>query len=229
MSEPSASHGSRDRIARQIILPWSKSLEITIKNLRVRFFRSLITVSSLVLAVSFLAFVLVNTDIARGILTAGGDDAVRLLTRAGFEIDPSSGTIVTGAKERWIVILSLVVCTVGIVNAQLMSVTERFREIGIMKCLGALDRIVLRLFLMEAGIQGGAGALAGAVLGLLFSLLQNLFRFGLIALTSLPVADVLLSLTLAVFTGCVLSVLGVLYPAALAARMKPVDVMKSEY
>ncbi len=229
MSEPSASPGSRDRIARQIILPWSKSLEITIKNLRVRFFRSLITVSSLVLAVSFLAFVLVNTDIARGILAAGGDEAVRILSRAGFEIDTATGTIVTGAKERWIVILSLVVCTVGIVNAQLMSVTERFREIGIMKCLGALDRIILRLFLMEAAIQGGAGALAGAVLGLLFSLLQNFFRFGTIALTALPPLEVALSLTLAIITGCFLSVLGVLYPAALAARMKPVDVMKSEY
>jgi len=51
-------------------------------------------------------------------------------------------------------ILSLLVCAVGIVNAQLMAVTERFREIGTMKCLGALDRFVLRLFILEAGMQG---------------------------------------------------------------------------
>lgn len=229
MPEPTLSSTSQTSIARQIVLPWGKSLEIVLKNLQVRFFRSLITVSSLVLAVSFLAFVLVNTDIAQGILAAGGEDAIKTLTRAGFEIDTATNAIVTGAKERWIVILSLVVCTVGIVNAQLMSVTERFREIGIMKCLGALDRIILRLFLLEAGIQGGAGALAGAILGLIFSLIQNFFRFGTAALTSLPVADVLISLSLAVLTGCMLSILGVLYPAALAARMKPVDVMKSEY
>jgi putative ABC transport system permease protein len=54
--------------------------------------------------------------------------------------------VASTAKQRWIIILSLLVCVVGIVNAQLMAVTERFREIGTMKCLGALDRFVLRLF-----------------------------------------------------------------------------------
>ena len=53
----------------------------------------------------------------------------------------------------------------------LMAVTERFQEIGTMKCLGALDRFVVRLFLLESGFQGLAGALIGALIGCLGSLL----------------------------------------------------------
>jgi putative ABC transport system permease protein len=65
---------------------------------------------------------------------------------------------------------------VGIVNAQLMAVTERFREIGTMKCLGALDRFILRLFLLEAGMQGVVGAMAGAMMGAMFSLVNSAIR-----------------------------------------------------
>ena len=57
----------------------------------------------------------------------------------------NSDQYTTTPKERWILFLSLLVCVVGIVNTQLMAVADRFREIGTMKCLGALDRFILRL------------------------------------------------------------------------------------
>ncbi|MDD3311655.1 FtsX-like permease family protein [Pseudodesulfovibrio sp.] len=214
---------------RLITLPFSKSLEISFKSLRVRFFRSMITVSSLVLAVSFLAFVLVNLDIAAGLLEHGGRDAVRALSQAGYDVDLAGGAVAMSAKERWIVILSLLVCTVGIVNAQLMSVTERFPEIGVMKCLGALDSMILKLFLLEAGMQGLAGAFMGAVLGALFSFLVGAVRFGSGVLAEVPVGSVLESVGLAVLGGCALSLVGVLYPAWLAARMEPIKAIRSEH
>jgi hypothetical protein len=214
---------------RLISLPFSKSLEISYKSLKVRFFRSMITVSSLVLAVSFLSFVLVNLDIATGMLLHGGREAARALSQAGYDVDLAHGAVAMSAKERWIVILSLLVCTVGIVNAQLMSVTERFSEIGVMKCLGALDSMILRLFLLEAGMQGLAGAFAGAVLGCLFSLLTGAVRFGLASLASLPPASLLGSLAMATLAGCGLSLLGVLYPAWLAARMDPIKAIRAEH
>ena len=62
-------------------------------------------------------------------------------------------------KDIWLIIMSLIVCVVGIANSMLMAVTERFQEIGTMKCLGALDRFVVRLFLLESGFQGLSGAL----------------------------------------------------------------------
>jgi len=218
-----------DGIDRLITLPFSKSLEISYKSLRVRFFRSMITVSSLVLAVSFLAFVLVNLDVAAGLLREGGRDAAKALAMAGYDVDLTGGAVAMSAKERWIVILSLLVCTVGIINAQLMSVTERFSEIGVMKCLGALDSMILKLFLLEAAMQGLAGAAIGAVLGCLISMLSGAVRFGFGALGSLSVVDVLSSVGTATLAGCALSMVGVLYPALLAARMDPINAIRAEH
>lgn len=216
---------------RLIALPLATSVAIAWQSLRVRFFRSLITTISLVLAVSFLSFVQVNNDIAAGLMATGDHNMRQALVRAGYDL-PAAGEA-TGehhlsAKQRWLVILSLLVCAVGIINAQLMAVTERFREIGTMKCLGALDRFIVRLFLLEAAMQGLAGALAGAVTGALFALAGSALRFGLPALGAAPWRAILLSIGGATAIGCLLSLAGVVYPAIMAARMQPVDAMRTE-
>ena len=215
-------------IARQVVLPFRKSLEISVKSLRVRFFRSLITTMTLVLAVAFLGFVLVSTDLADGLLRTGDPGAVQILERAGYDVRPGTSSAGSSAKDRWIVGLSLLVCVVGIVNAQLMAVTERFREIGTFKCLGALDSFVLRLFVMEAGMQGLAGGSMGAVLGGLVALANGLLRYGLSSWTAVSWVAVGKSLALAAGVGCLLSLLGVLYPAIVAARLQPVGAMRVE-
>lgn len=221
-----------ESLSRQVVLPLGKSVEISVKSLRVRFFRSLITVMSLVLAVAFLAFTLVGHDVAMGLLASGDQSLQSELVKAGFDLAPGrfpgSYQVAASAKDRWIVILSLLVCTVGIVNAQLMAVTERFREIGTMKCLGALDSFVLRLFLLEAGMQGLAGAFAGAVAGGIVGILGGVLRFGLPALVNLHMADVAASMGWSVLVGFVLSLVGVSYPALVASRMPPVAAMRAE-
>ncbi len=215
-------------ISRQVVLPFMKSLEISLKSIRVRFFRSMITTMSLVLAVSFLSFVRVGTDTANGLLQTQDPTYRQALVRAGYDLEPGATSTGSSAKERWIVILSLLVCVVGIVNAQLMAVTERFREIGTIKCLGALDSFVLRLFVLEAGMQGLAGAGVGALLGPVAALLNSLIRFGLVAWKHVYWLAVAKSIVFAVAIGCVLSLLGVLYPAIVAARMQPVEAMRVE-
>jgi len=217
-----------DKVDRLVVLPFAKSIEIAFKSIKVRFFRSMITTMSLVLAVSFLSFIRVSNDVANGLLAADNPTYRQTLIRAGYDLQPEETRIESSPKQRWIVILSLLVCVVGIVNAQLMAVTERFREIGTMKCLGALDRFVLRLFLLEAGMQGIAGAGVGSLLGGIFALLNGLVRFGMDATRNLPFADAWTSVLFAVIVGCVLSLLGVLYPAILAARMQPVEAMRVE-
>ena len=217
-----------DKVDRLVVLPFAKSLEIAFKSIKVRFFRSMITTMSLVLAVSFLSFIRVSNDVANGLLVADNPTYRETLIRSGYDLQPETTRIESSPKQRWIVILSLLVCVVGIVNAQLMAVTERFREIGTMKCLGALDRFVLRLFLLEAGMQGLAGAGVGSLLGGIFALLNGLVRFGTDATRNLPFMDAWTSVLFAVVVGCVLSLLGVLYPAILAARMQPVEAMRVE-
>ncbi|WP_243309893.1 ABC transporter permease [Fundidesulfovibrio agrisoli] len=223
---------SGEHVARQVRLPMGKSFEISVKSLRVRFSRSLITVMSLVLAVAFLGFTLIGHDVAMGLLASGSASLQSELVKAGFDLAPGRypGTyeVAASAKDRWIVILSLLVCAVGIVNAQLMAVTERFREIGTMKCLGALDSFVLRLFLLEAGMQGLAGSLIGALIGALAGVLMGMARFGFAALKYLPAADALASLGIAVGVGFLLSLVGVSYPALVASRMPPVVAMRAE-
>jgi len=145
----------------------------------------------------------------------------------------------TAAKRNlWLISLSLLVCVVGITNAMLMSVTERFREIGTMKCLGALDSFVVRLFLIESSFQGAGGSLLGAVLGLLLAFVRALFSYRItdvstgrthwFAVRYFPGLHIVLWLLVAVLVGVVLSVIAAIYPAYRAARMEPVEAMRAE-
>lgn len=230
--------GRKAKIARQVVLPFGKALEISLKSIRVRFFRSMITVASLVLAVAFLSFILTGGELASGMLRSGEPSLRAALVGAGYDLPPvpaagreaaaQPADLGTSPKERWIVILSLLVCTVGIVNAQLMAVTERFREIGTMKCLGALDRFILRLFLLEAAIQGLAGSFAGAVAGLAIALAAGAVRFGFAALGHLSIAGLGRTVLVSVLVGAGLSLLGVVYPSILAARMRPIEAMRAQ-
>ena len=215
-------------MSRLVALPLSKSFQMAFQSIRVRFFRSLVTTMSLVLAVAFLTFIQTGNDTASGLLSSGEQTIERSLTKAGYDIDPISKTITSSAKQRWIVFLSLLTCVVGIINAQLMSVTERFREIGTLKCLGALDRFIVRIFVMEATMQGLAGGFLGALLGGLVGLLATLLKFGFSTFTFIPWSTICLTMFYAMCIGTVLSLIGVLYPAIVASRMQPVEAMRVE-
>lgn len=135
-------------------------------------------------------------------------------------------------KERfrsvWIGVISLLVTVIGITNAMLMSVTERFREIGTMKCLGALSSFVTRMFVMEASLMGLVGGLAGAIFGALFAIVIYTFTYGAnLVFSSLPVASVLLFGLFSVAAGVILSVVAALYPARVAASMVPATALRS--
>jgi len=138
----------------------------------------------------------------------------------------------------WLVTLSLMVCVVGITNAMLMSVTERFREIGTMKCLGALDRFVVKLFLIESSLQGVVGSLIGAFIGFVLAFLRALLTYRVtdletgetfwLTLHFFPIGSVLVWLVIALAVGIVLSIVAAIYPAIRAARMEPVQAMRVE-
>lgn len=212
---------------RQVVLPFAKSVQIAYRSIRARFFRSLVTALSLVLAVAFFAYVRVDADVAGGILAQKNPRLCQALALTGHDADTAKGGM--DPARRWLVVLSLLVCVVGITNAHLMAVTERFREIGTMKCLGALDSFILRLFLLEAAMQGIAGAGAGALVGGGAALAGAAYRFGFAALACLSWGRFFSSLGQAVLVGCGLSLAAVLYPALAAARMQPVAAMKTEH
>jgi ABC-type antimicrobial peptide transport system permease subunit len=131
-------------------------------------------------------------------------------------------------RTIWITVISLLVTVIGIANAMLMSVTERFREIGTMKCLGALSSFIRQVFFIEASILGMAGSLAGCLLGYAFAVLAYMLTYGVDlvgAALSLPLLA--LHVLLCTAAGVVLSILAAIYPAGVASRMVPANALRS--
>lgn len=134
------------------------------------------------------------------------------------------------AKYRliWIVTIALIVTLMGITNAMLMSVTERFREIGTMKCLGATRRLVRRIFLLESLIIGSGGGVGGALFGALFSILFHGLVYGFpLVIVSMNYLALGAFLLLSAVSGIILTVIAAIYPAGIASRMLPSDALRS--
>jgi hypothetical protein len=131
-------------------------------------------------------------------------------------------------RTIWIVVIALLVTVIGISNAMLMSVTERFREIGTMKCLGALSGFVRQMFFIESSLLGFVGSVAGVLLGAAFSItaFAATYGFGLV-LASLDGGRVAAYAALSIAAGVLLSVVAAIYPASFASRMVPATALRS--
>ena len=110
----------------------------------------------------------------------------------------------------------------------LMSVTERFREIGTMKCMGALDGFIVKLFLLESSFMGTAGTLLGVIVGLLLSVGLSYLTYGSAMFPHIRWVGVFESAGISMIIGASLSLFGGIIPAYRAAKMEPVDAMALE-
>lgn len=337
----------RGAIGRQIVLPWRKALEIALKSIKVRFWRSMITMSSIILAIAFLMFIWTASAITASLaagpqreldtlkaqlaevraclagqsgaagreeikkrfasqlagavegaeakleearakleeatteeakdlekqikdldaslaperrvellaeylaeerraieLTKGELDATLQQERSGGGSEPGAsqrraaragvGGVATdflrhmSATDKWLAALALLVCFVGIVNAMFMTVQERFREIGTMKCLGALDSFIVKIFLVESAMLGFIGTLAGILIGFVLSSLRQWLVYGGATWSYMSLGSLLLAAVMAAAVGLVLSTIAAIFPARKAARMEPVEAMRIE-
>jgi ABC-type antimicrobial peptide transport system permease subunit len=109
-----------------------------------------------------------------------------------------------------------------------MAITERFREIATMKCLGATDGYILWQFMLEAALQGLAGGVIGMGLGFLLALGKNTVYYGGYLYDFFPVGGVIACGVISLMAGVLLASLASLYPSWSASRMAPMEAMRVE-
>jgi putative ABC transport system permease protein len=120
-----------------------------------------------------------------------------------------------------LVAISLVVGGIVIMNIMLMAVSERTREIGIRKALGARRRDILAQFVVESATLSAAGAVMGIGFGILLA-------FAVKALTPLPAAVAPWSVAVGVLLGVIVGIVAGVYPASRASRLDPIVALRAE-
>jgi putative ABC transport system permease protein len=215
-TQPKRLIGGGQRIVQ---LPLKKAFAIAMQNIRVRFWRSMITGAGVLLGIAFL-----GSTFAQSIIQSHTPMITEGLSAEAARIQQQEAQM----RQIWLVSMSLIVCTVGIANSMLMSVTERFKEIGTMKCLGALDTFIVKLFLLEAGFLGVIASFVGYFIGFVGAVLVGLVQHGNDLWERLPLGEVLMSFLFSMLAGTILTVLATIFPAIKAAQLPPAAALRSE-
>ena len=155
-----------------------------------------------------------NVDTNTGEYTVeNGNDAMEVA-----EDETASLQVVLGGVAA----IALLVGGIGIMNIMLVTVTERTREIGIKKAIGAQRQVIITQFLVESTVLSGCGGMIGILIGYLGSLIAGKLIYDLILLPAfwMAAAAFLFSLAIGVGFG--------LYPAVKASGLQPVDALRAD-
>jgi len=157
----------------------------------------------------------------RHLVAAGGkeDFTVKDFTEVLAAVQSTVGLV--GGLLLIVALISLVVGGVGIMNIMLVSVTERYREIGLRMALGAGPRDILRQFLVEAVVLCVLGGTIGIALGRGASLLVRL-------LAKWPTESSMLAILASVSVSVTIGVIFGYYPAWKASRLNPIEALRYE-
>jgi len=214
-----------DAIPEQQPVSWGTALAISWAGLRRRFLRAMITATGVILGIAFLSYMLTIESVINALVQANDNELNIILQDNGIDVLAAVGT---DQMTLLLLGLSLVTCTVGIINSMLMSVAERVREIGTLKCLGARDFFIVKTYFIESSLLGICGAVLGMVLGCLVAIAAAAKTYGLYVFAHFPLLLIGRSLVISLFAGSLISILAAIAPAYMAAKKQPVDALRVE-
>lgn len=160
-------------------------------------------------------------SIVENVMGLRGENAVKISSSFGFEATTENILNIVTTVVAVIAAISLLVGGIGVMNIMTVSVTERTREIGIRKSLGARTSSILTQFLAEAAILTFSGGLIGIILGLTVSyIISVVVDFTFVVNPVLVVIVVMISTSIGLFFG--------IYPARQAAHLDPIEALRTE-
>ncbi len=156
-------------------------------------------------------------------LSAGGSSTMKYKAEDVMEQVKNMQKLSESTNNQliWIASISLLVGGIGVMNIMLVSVTERTKEIGLKKAIGARKKTILAQFLTEASVLTSIGGIIGVVTGIGLSKVVG-------KVTGSPTAISVPSIVIAVLFSTIIGVVFGLLPSVKAANLNPIDALRSE-
>jgi putative ABC transport system permease protein len=161
-------------------------------------------------------------DILNGTLSLPSDSTIKYKSEDLFERAKQMQDLANATRNQltWVAGISLVVGGIGVMNIMLVSVTERIREIGLKKALGARKGVILFQFLTEAAVLTSIGGLIGVIAGIAVAQISS-------AVTQTPAAISPLFSVIGVLFSMLIGIAFGVFPAYKAANQNPIDALRN--
>jgi predicted lysophospholipase L1 biosynthesis ABC-type transport system permease subunit len=184
-----------------------------LQSLRLRLGRMIVLLLGISFAISFLA-VLMGTEI----IMQGVAELSRRNSDAGAQ--PAQNF------QRWWIVVAVLIAVVGVTNAVLMSITERIKEIGTLKCLGARALHIVEIFMFETIFLGAIGGVCGGLLGVGATVMLFRIQLGSDLWRIFGWRDALSLLWMSTAASVLIALVAAIVPVIFAAKIDPAEAMR---
>lgn len=192
--------------------PMHQAFAFALQGIRLRLGRMLLVLLAVTIAIAFTNVLLTTND---------------LFDRLPPQVAKDSVGVTAAPVFRWLWVgVALLISTAGTLNAIVMSVTERIKEIGTLKCLGSKNIHIVEIFLFESILLGVLGGILGGLLGYGAALLSFIFTVGSKYLTGDMVAAAAWRIPTCMAISAGLALLASVIPVLMAAKVEPAAAMR---